>query len=65
MNWTRLLIGILGGALAGFVVDYRNYVKWKNDHVGLAYDWTVGLSSTVIGAASGALSGLGLNQVGA
>lgn len=64
MNWTRLYIAALAGALGALIVDIQSYQAWAKANDGTTFNWALAASRVLQGAAVGALSGLGLNQVG-
>lgn len=65
MNWSRLYIAALAGALGALVVDIQSFQAWAAANDGTSFNWKLAASRVLQGAAAGALSGLGLNSVGA
>ena len=55
--------GAISGLLAAAVVDLHAFMRWKNVHDAVTYDWNTALLRWAQGLATGALSAAGLGMV--
>lgn len=55
----KIVVGALGGFLSAVVVDFG---KWKSTP-DLKFNWALALKNWVAGAVTGALAGLGVEQL--
>ena len=53
MNWTKIGLDALKGALVATAVDFGAFKKWKSFDDALAYDWRLAAVAMVQGAVIG------------
>lgn len=63
MNWAKIGLDALKGALVAAAVDFGAFKKWKSFDDALAYDWRLAAWRWFQGAVIGLVAGFGLGEL--
>lgn len=63
MNWTKIGLDALKGALVAAAVDFGAFKKWKSFDEALDYEWGLAIWRWFQGAVIGAVAGFGLGEL--